>query len=69
MSDDEIARLQQAFEQDGCLKSYIELRRRFPEQEVSVSRFAGLDPLLAMESSLREVGIDLDLVVGALDAD
>ncbi len=66
MSDDEIARLQQAFEQDGCLKSFIELRRRYPKHEVGVPDLAHTEFLLSMSRFLLEHGIDLALVAGIL---
>ncbi len=65
---DDVARLREEFARDGSLKSYIELRRRYPKRAVNVARFAGLDPLFAIESTLEEVGIDPELVAGALDA-
>src|SRR5215211_6672805 len=62
MSNDEIARLQRAFEQDECLKSYIELRRLHPEYKMEVPSLTRSEILVSMSGFLLEHGIDPALV-------
>ena len=64
MSGDEITRLQQAFERDGCLKSFIELRRLYPEHKIRAHPLADFEFLTAMGDFLKEHGIEFNLIVG-----
>src|SRR3712207_4283878 len=66
MSNDEIARLRQAFEQDGCLKSYIELGRQYLDHEIGVNPLDHLQFLVVMGDFLSDHGIDFRLISGAL---
>ena len=50
-------------------ENYLLVRRRFPDVEIQVSHFAGIDPLYALEHELKKQGVDPDLVGAALDGD
>jgi hypothetical protein len=57
------------YRQEQSIENYVQIRRRFPEVEIQVSQFAGIEPLFALESELKRQGVDPDLVAAALDAD
>ena len=57
------------YRQEQSIEDYVQIRRRFPEVEIQVSQFAGIDSLFALESELKRVGVNPDLVAAALDAD
>jgi hypothetical protein len=57
------------YRQEQSIEDYVQIRRRFPEVEIQVSQFAGIDSLFALESELKKVGVNPDLVAAALDAD
>jgi hypothetical protein len=58
-------RLASAYRKDRSLRDYLTLRRQFPEAEIQVARFGGLDPLIALGSKLQELGIDHGLTMSA----
>ncbi|MHC1944492.1 hypothetical protein IF803_08915 [Bradyrhizobium sp. UFLA06-06] len=57
-----------AYEKDASIQNYLSIRQKFPEVEIQVSRFGGIDPLFALEADFRDQGINPDLIAGALDA-
>jgi hypothetical protein len=62
---EEFAQLASAFTKMRDLKTYLLLRRKFPEVDIQVARFGGLDPVIAIKSILDRLGIDVGLVLGA----
>jgi hypothetical protein len=48
---------------------YLEIRRTFPEIEINVARFGGIDFVFAFEEDLKRVQIPGDLVAAALYCD
>jgi hypothetical protein len=57
------------YRREQRIEEYLHLRQRFPEVEIQVGRFAGIDPLFALERQFKSEGIDPQLVAAALDAD
>jgi hypothetical protein len=57
------------YRKEQSIEHYVQIRRSFPEVEIQVSQFAGIDPLFALESELKRQGVNPDLVAAALDAD
>ena len=57
------------YRKDLGIETYVKLRRLFPEVEIQVGAFAGLDPLFALAEEFEKQGIDPDLIAGALDAE
>jgi hypothetical protein len=62
-------RLVAAYRREPAIKNYVRVRREFPEVEVQVAQFGGIESLFALEDKFRKVGIDPDLIAAALDAD
>jgi hypothetical protein len=62
-------RLVAGYWKDRNIQNYLEIRRNFPEIDIQVSLFGGLDPILSIQQDLEKQGIDFDLVVYALDGD
>jgi hypothetical protein len=58
-----------AYRQDPSPRNYLAIRQAFPELDIEISQFAGIDPLYALEDELRSKGVDPDLVAGVLDGD
>lgn len=54
---------------DANIQNYLSIRQKFPEVEIQVSRFGGIDPLFALEADFKDQGINPDLIAGALDGD
>ena len=51
------------------IENYLRVRHEFPEVEIQVGQFAGMDPLFSLEADLKKQGVDPNLVAGAHDAD
>jgi hypothetical protein len=49
--------------------TYLKIRRDFPEIEIQVSRFGGIDFVFTFEDDLKRLQISPDAVAGALDCD
>jgi len=59
-----------AYRRSPTIENYVRVRRLFPEVEIQVARFSGLDSLFVLESDFKKQGVDPDLVAAALeDAD
>src|SRR5439155_15560608 len=58
-----------AYRHDPTLERYIQIRREFPEVEIQISHFGGIEALFALEDDFKRQGIDAELVAGALDSD
>jgi hypothetical protein len=57
------------YRRDGSIENYLRVRREFPEVEIQVGRFAGMDPVFALEEEFKRQGVDPHLVAAALDSD
>ena len=57
------------YRKDPSIENYLQVRREFPEVEIQVGQFGGMDALFALEDTFASQGIDPKLVAGALDAD
>jgi hypothetical protein len=58
-----------AYKSDPSLENYVALRRNNPNAEIEVSVTGGLDQTFYMQPIVERFGIDIELVLGALDAD
>jgi hypothetical protein len=56
------------YRQEPTCANYLEVRRTFPEVEIQIARFAGLDPLHSLEDEFKKNNIDPQLIAAALDA-
>src|SRR5262245_6177208 len=56
------------YEKDPTIANYLQIRRDFPEVEVEVGIFSGIDAPFKLEEKLAGQGFDPMLIVGALDA-
>jgi len=54
---------------DPTTATYLQIRREFPEAEVEVGIFSGIDAPFKLEEKLAGQGFDPMLIVGALGAD
>jgi hypothetical protein len=57
------------YRRNPSIENYLRVRREFPEVEIQVARFGGIDALFTLEKEFEKQGIDPHLVAGALDAD
>jgi hypothetical protein len=57
------------YEKDPTIANYLQIRRDFPEADVEVGIFSGIDAPFKLEEKLAGQGFDPMLIVGALDAD
>jgi hypothetical protein len=58
-----------AYRKDSSIENYLLIRHEFPEVEIQVGRFGGLEALFKLEKEFARQGIDPRLVAGSLDAD
>jgi len=58
-----------AYRRYPSIQNYLRVRREFPEVEIQVAQFGGIEALFKLEKDFEKQGIDPDLVAGALDAD
>src|SRR5215813_7769014 len=69
---EQLARFKQLvlrYEKDPTIANYLQIRRDFPETEIQVSYFGGIEALFSLEEIFARQGIDPMLIAGALDAD
>lgn len=57
------------YRRSPTLENYLRVRRDFPEVEIQIGKFGGLDAVLTLEDDFRKQGIDPDLVAACLDSD
>ena len=57
------------FRRNQTIQNYLRVRRQFPEVEIQIGAFGGIDPLFMLENEFRKQGVDPELVAGSLDAD
>ncbi len=69
VTDEQSAELSEQFRRDPTLETYVRLRRTYPKTLFSSVQFGGLNPILAIEPQLASAGIELELMMGVLDAD
>jgi hypothetical protein len=58
-----------AYRKEPSIQNYLLVRREFPDVEIQVGQFGGIDALFTFEEYLKGQGIDPHLVAAALDAD
>jgi transcriptional regulator with XRE-family HTH domain len=71
LSGDRLALFKQlvvAYHREPTIEHYVRVRREFPEAEIQVSIFGGIDPFEALKKKFQEQGIDPDLILSALDS-
>jgi hypothetical protein len=71
-SNERLAAFKQAvvyYREEPTIENYVRVRKMFPEVEIEVSRFGGIEALFALEDKLKKFGVDPALVATALDAD
>lgn len=56
------------YRKEPTAENYLQVRRTFPEVEIQIAQFAGLDPLIALDDVFKKSNIDPQLVAAALDA-
>lgn len=57
-----------AYRKDATIQNYLSIRQTFPEIEIQVARFGGIDALFSLEGDFKAQGINPDLIAGALDS-
>jgi len=60
-----------AYRRERTIESYIQIRRKFPEVEIQISRFGGIggiDALFALEEDFEKQGVPPTGVVDSLKA-
>jgi hypothetical protein len=71
-SDERLASFQKLivdYRRTSNAATYLEIRRNFPEIEIQVSRFGGIDFVFTFEDDLKRLQISPDAVAGALGCD
>jgi hypothetical protein len=58
-----------AYRTEPSIENYLRIRRQFPEVEILVGRFGGLEALFKLQEDFESQGIDPHLIAAALDAD
>lgn len=58
-----------SYRREPTLSNYLRVREDFPEAEIQVGMFAGIDPLFALEDEFRQQGIDPELVEACWQSD
>jgi hypothetical protein len=58
-----------AYRRNPTIEDYLRVRYDFPEVEIQVGYFGGIDPLFALEDDFKKQGIEPNLVAAALDSD
>jgi hypothetical protein len=57
-----------AYCREPTIESYIQIRRKFPEVEIQISQFGGIDALVALQEDFEKQGVHPELVAAALDS-
>jgi hypothetical protein len=71
-SDERLAMFKQligAYRHKPNIENYLLIRHAFPEVEIQIGRFSGIEPHFALEKDFEKQGVKPDLVAAALDAD
>ena len=56
------------YEKHPTVANYLQIRHEFPEAEIQVGYFGGIEALFALEKEFASQGIDPMLIAGVLDA-
>jgi hypothetical protein len=56
-----------AHRKNASLQNYLSIRQKFPEVEIQVARFGGIEALFTLQADFESQGIDPKLIAGALD--
>jgi hypothetical protein len=57
------------YRKSPTLKNYLQVRQEFPEVEIQIASFGGIDPLFSLEKEFQLQGIDPHLIAACLDSD
>lgn len=57
------------YRREPTIENYSRVRRQFPEVEIQIGLFAGIDPLFSLEMEFQKQGIDPQLLAAILDGD
>jgi hypothetical protein len=57
------------YRSEHSIETYLQIRREFPEVDIQVGQFSGIDPLFALEEEFKRHGIEPQLIASVLDAD
>jgi hypothetical protein len=57
-----------AYGEQPSVEKYVQIRNEFPEVEIQVGQFGGLEALFAIQQEIEREGIDPQLVAASLDA-
>jgi hypothetical protein len=56
------------YRQQHSIEAYLRVRREFPEVEIQVGHFGGIDALFSLEEEFKRQGLDPRLIAAALDS-
>lgn len=56
------------YRQKPTIENYLRVRRQFPEIEILIDEFGGIDPLFVLGKEFQDQGIDPQLIAECLDA-
>jgi hypothetical protein len=56
-----------AYRKNASIENYLFIRQKFPEVEIQVAQFGGIEALFALQADFKDQGINPDLIAGALD--
>jgi hypothetical protein len=54
------------YRKEPTIENYLRVRHEFPEIEIQVAQFGGIDPLHALESNCMKWGLDIGLIAATL---
>lgn len=58
-----------AYDSEPSIGNYLRVRREFPEVEIEVGRFGGIEALIQLQKEFERQGVNPHLVAAALDVD
>jgi hypothetical protein len=70
LSEERLALLKElvfGYEKNPTVANYLQIRHQFPEAEIQVGYFGGIEALFALEKEFASQGIDPMLIAGVLD--
>ena len=70
LSEERLALLKElvlGYEKNPTVANYLQIRHQFPEAEIQVGYFGGIEALFALEKAFASQGIDPMLIAGVLD--
>lgn len=57
------------YRREPTLENYLRVRQKFPEVEIQIALFGGIDPLFELEPEFQKQDIDPQLIAASLDGD